>query len=346
MPKRKRESKQLTQNVRSNPKRRKTNRSGPGGSKGSYGPRTRLPKEASMLLDPCGSTLRPGLHSTSEGILSRFKTSITINPTAVEGENGFIIWSPHYVSEVATAHECCIQWEDAVAAQLPLNTVGTPYGTGGANTTNAINVGASSFVSSATCADFRLVSSCMKISYTGPVNSCAGLITPITNIPADAVLHGNGGNPMSIDDFFAMSSQVKRVSLDTMELRHRPDAALSDAFKGSHDALWTKGVPATNVTVMSSEAKRFDPTVYGFAWKGVPAGTLEVSFIQNIEWRPDAGLGIVATIPKQLHAPGYAETIMRHLDKMFPNWQTEGANLAKSQANNLISSVFSGTFFA
>jgi len=300
-----------------------------------------VPAAAKLLLNPCKSALVPGLHSTSEGILSRFQTFTDLGATET---NGYILWCPHYVSKTSTVHETCFAWQNADASVEPFNTVTIPYGVSNAGTALALNVGASSFVSTNTCADFRLLSACMKLTYTGAINAAAGLVAPITGIPVDTLLQGSStGRPISVDHLFSLCDDVKRMSLDTIEVRHRPDQALVDSFKSDDDAIITKGVSATNASTLSSEAKRFNPTVFGFAWKGVPAATLTASFVQNIEWRPDGPSGIVMPPPRQLHAPGYSAKLLKYLDDNFDGWQSASMGFVKSIAATYIQRNYAPT---
>lgn len=284
-----------------------------------------LPPAADLLLNPCTATLRPGFHSTHEGILSRFKTVANVSSGDV---NGYVVWSPHYADGGPSRYGAYIYYA-AASADIPLNTAGTPFGVGGATTAGQTNVGASVFVSGNTCSDFRLLSACMQLTYTGSIGACQGSVCRITNLPADTLLHGNAaGGPISVDDMFALSPRIQRLSLDTMELRHRPDTALVDAFKGSHDSVYYNA--GGTATVMTNEAKRFDPTFFGFAFKNIVVGSLECAFTQNIEWRPDGSTGLVATVPRQLHDSGYYERIVKQLDEMMPDWQHAASGALKS----------------
>jgi hypothetical protein len=173
------------------------------------------------------------------------------------------------------------------------------------------------------------------------MTAAAGLVVPIQNVSFETIMLGNGlGGPVSINQLFNLCAGAKRLSLETIELRHRPDAALVDGFKEDTDAPINKGVAATNASTLSNEAKRFSPTVIGFAWKGVPAGSLVASFTQNIEWRPEAASGITAMPAVQLHEPGYTAKILRMLDDYLPSWQTASMSAASSAASSLVRSIF------
>lgn len=294
-------------------------------------------RDAAMLLDPCGAVLRPGFHSTSEGILSRFKT----NTTSLGYTSGYMLWSPHYVAKTSTNRENAFIWGTDAPANSPANSVAVPFGTG-TNTAQSLNVGASVFVSDDTCADFRLLSACMKLTYTGPVTSCAGLIAPIEGIPIDVLLSGDGGDPISVDHLFTLGGTVKRLPLSTLEIRHRPDAALTDSFKSDLDSIITKGTAASVASAITSEAKRFAPTVFGFAWKGVPVNSLNLDFTQNIEWRPEGAVGLVSPPARQLHDPGHTAKILKQIDDAIPGWQTMAMDLGAVAFDGLVKKVFTG----
>lgn len=274
----------------------------------------KLSAAAALLLDPCGGPLTPGFHSTSQGILSRFKTQKSVGSLS----SGYIIWSPHYADGTTSRHNC-FEWNHADSAIDPSNSIANPYGNGGSSA-QSLNVGANTFVSGQSCADFRLMTACMKLTYTGSISDCQGMVCRISNIPADTILHGNSANdPISVNDLFTMSSDVQRLSLDTMEQRFRPDLSIADQFKGSHDSVIY--VPGGTPSTLTAEAKRFDPTFFGFAWKGIAPDSLNVSFTQNIEWRPDGASGIVAIPAKQVHDAGYLADNIFFLDRYMPGWE-------------------------
>lgn len=293
-----------------------------------------------MLLNPCTAPLAPGFHATSEGILSRFKT--VYSPGAAT-TSGYVLWCPHYVSKTATRFETAFIFGHNTSSTEPPNTTAEPYGTGG-NTALAINVGSSDFVSSAVCSDFRLLSACIKLNYTGSISTCAGLVTRVSGLSVDTLLHGSATDaPISVDDIFALTDGAERLSLDTMELRHRPDTDLADSFKSDDDALIYKGVAASEPSILTNESKRFHPTVFGFAWKGVPTASLSATFIQNIEWRPDGQSGISIPRPVQLHDEGYVSKLLKYADDYFPGWQNAATGAAKSFAAKAISNAFAPT---
>lgn len=291
-----------------------------------------------MLLDPCNSVLRPGLHSTTAGILSRFQTFY--EPQVGTSVSGYALWCPHYVSKTATLYECCFVYNVASgspASTEPTNTSTIPYGISNTATALAINVGASNFVSGPVCSDFRLLSSCMKMNYTGNVSACAGTVTRVSGLSVDALLHGSATDgPISVNDIFALSGNFDRLPLETLEVRHRPDIGIASAFKSDNNAIIQKGQAGMLASTLTTEAKRFHPTLYGFAWKDVPANSLSISFVQNIEWRPDGQSGIVNPPVRQLEDPGHLAKILHMLDGMYPGWQEAASGFATAAARHLV----------
>jgi hypothetical protein len=289
-----------------------------------------------MLADPCNAVLEPGFNGTDEGIMSRLKTSYTNTGTVT---NGYLLWCPIYVG--GNNAIAAFFYADADASAPVINTIASPLGSGSDSGIN-LDVGATAFVTSDTVSDFRLISACIKATYIGALQDSAGLIACVENLPIDTFLLGQAtlDGAASVDDLFALSSNVKRFGPDTHEIRYRNTG--SESFKLDTYGVMLKGTAASTRTTLTPEAERFAPTMYGFAWKGVPSNKIAFDFIQNIEWRPETRAGFVSVIPRQLNPPGYARSVMSWLDKHHPGWTTAVKKTASTGLLNLASSVFSG----
>jgi hypothetical protein len=170
-------------------------------------------------------------------------------------------------------------------------------------------------------------------------------MTKITGLSVDTLLKGSAtGGPISVNDLFALSSSLERLPLETSEVRYRPCDSVAEAYKSDDDSLINKGTPASTISTLTEESKRFHPTLYGFAWKDVPATSLAVSFIQNIEWRPDGQSGIVNPPIVQLHDPGYLPKLLHMMDAAYPGWQGAASGIfaagARQIGGRLLSRVF------
>jgi hypothetical protein len=299
---------------------------------------------ADMLADPCNATLVPGLHSSDEGILARLKTIINVSSG---NENGYLMWCPAYCGSRASDKIQFVVFTNSASNVGPLNTVAEPAfnGSNYSDTQGASDtVGAETFVQSATVSDFRLVSSCINLKYTGAMSASKGVIGYLENVPADTVLVGNAGNPATIDQIFNLTSHTARLGVNDHEIKYRPNATISGTFKSDRDSVYTKGVNGVSQTAFTSESLRFSPTFYGFAWKGVISSDMLFDVYQNIEWRPEAASGYVATVPKQLNAPGYLDMVKKYLDDNYPGWTTKAMNGAAYGAGRLASIALSGSF--
>jgi len=291
---------------------------------------------ASMLADPCNATLVPGFNGTDEGILSRLKTTLSSSST---NTNGYVLWCPVYVG--GNTKLACVFHATTTPSTTTVNTVAAPLGTGGTSGL-ALDVGATSFVTSSTVSDFRLVSACIRATYTGALQDSAGLLACIENLPVDTFLLGQASldAAASVDDLFALSAKVKRFGPDSHEIRYRNTGA--ESFKLDSFGAMVIGAPGVARSTLSAESQRFAPTMFGFAWKGVPASQISFDFIQNIEWRPETRAGFVSVVPRQLNPPGYAHRVMAWLDKHHPGWTTAARKTASSAVLRLATSVFSG----
>lgn len=282
-----------------------------------------LKAHAQMLANPCGATLIPGMFSSDEGMLTRLKSAQ--NGTGA-GTSGYFLWFPRYVGDAVNGSANCIFFSNTDSSVAPLNTSAFPYADNDGSATNGtmFDTGASAFVQSDTVSDFRTVSACMKTTYTGAMTDSKGMVATITNVSVDALLRGNSDAPLSVDQLFAMSADVHRLGVDTQEVRYRPDPQLND-FTNDRTSAYDVGSGAT--TAMSHDSARFFPTCIGFAWIGVDTSSLNFQFVQNIEWRPDALVGINTVVPRMLSDPGHTGRVLRWLDNNIPSWQSAGKRL-------------------
>jgi hypothetical protein len=293
-----------------------------------------------MLRDPCHATLIPGFNGTDEGILSRLKTSFQ-TASSNTGTNGYVLWCPTYVNTAETIN--CFIYVTADSSVKLANTVADPLGTG-TTSGNTLAVGASTFVGTATVSDFRLISACIRATYTGALQDSSGLLAHVQNLPVDTVLLGQASIDQcaSVDDIFALSSEVERFGVETHETRYRPNGAALEVFKQDASAVYDLGVAGTSRTTMTNESKRFAPVFFGFAWKGIRASDIALDFVQNIEWRPETRAGFVSVVPRQMNPVGYKGQVTAWLDQHYPGWATAAASHARNAALRLATSVFTG----
>jgi hypothetical protein len=297
-----------------------------------------LRQYADMLANPCTATLKPGFNGTDEGILSRLKTTFQ---SASGATSGFVLWCPTYVG--GDEHFNCIVNITTDPADPTVNTIAAPLGTGGASGL-VLDAGATNFVQSSTVSDFRLLSGCMRVTYTGALQASSGLLASVENLPVDTFLLGQASldDCASVDNLFALSAKVQRFGVETHEIRYRPSGAALETFKQDVSGVYTIGTPASTRTTMTNESRRFAPVFFGFAWKGVASNTLSFDFIQNIEWRPETGAGFPSVVPRQVNPDSYKRTVASWLDTHYPGWATAAQHHAKNAIFSLATSMFTG----
>lgn len=256
---------------------------------------------ALMLANPCNAHLVGGQYGTSEGFLSKVRSMLTLPATATNTDTcGAFLWSPSYHNNaVNNAPMNCFLFRAASSATQMVNTALDPFGS--ALTTTQERVAgykdpAYDFVNSALCRDARVLSSCLRLTYTGTMSTLSGQLCVVQGLPLTSLLT----DLPSVDSLFVLNadkgSVFHRMPLDTTEAVWKPqdpEAALV-RFKDTADG------PVTNVnpgpSVISAEALAFEPVFYGFAWRGLTAGasiSLVFDFIKNIEWRPAPAQGFV-----------------------------------------------------
>jgi len=293
-----------------------------------------------MVADPCESTLVPGFYGTTEGILSRYKTTITVGETL---EYGYFLWCPTYAggnpSVSGTTATNNVFYMAANPSTQITNTAEHPLGGdlswppvyGG----HSFVVGASEFIRSGTVQDFRTVSSCVRMTYTGNTSECRGRFVVLDNIPA-AILTND---KPSVNQLMSLATRAERISMDAMEVTYRPDSASANFRDSSIGSLSHNGSRPTEVPEF---LKHEAPTYIGFAWIGVPSNQLAFEIIQNIEWRPQVGKGYVEPRVQQTSVEPYTNKVLSFLDSNMPGWSTFALNAGKHAAGMLVNKVLGG----
>lgn len=287
--------------------------------------RSNLDRYAAMLADPCKAELISGLNSTDEGLLARLKTTYSFDPTT---DNGFALWDPTYVGGTSVGN--CFIHSTPTSATTLTNSVASPYISGNVQT------GATGFVQSSTVSDFRVVSACIRVTYTGTLLESKGLVAKVSAMPVDTFFDGqaNLDEVASVDDIIALSGGVERMGTVTHEVRFHPQSSTTGLFKRAESGAYTLGTPGSSRTTPSNDANRFGASFIGFAWKGVPSAQLSFEFIQNIEWRPETKAGFVSVLPRQIKPQGYIHTVTKYLDDKYPGWSTAAQNYAGNALMN------------
>jgi hypothetical protein len=151
------------------------------------------------------------------------------------------------------------------------------------------------------------------------MSDTAGLVATVENLSLADFLRGSTQIP-DIDELFALSTNVRRIGVETHEVKFRPGPtsshyrgyASTSSTAADPDAALVGGVAATGPTVAYDHGQGL--SLFGFAWKGVPPGGIALSFIKNIEWRPAHGAGLTIPRPIAMHSTPPAETAVRQLD--------------------------------
>lgn len=287
-----------------------------------------------ILMDPCNSVLQPGLFADSSGILSRYKTIVTPAETTT---NGYLLWCPNGTSSgTSGGYGSAYYWSESSGA-APANSPTNPFGAGSiANTAIPVSAGANSFVIGNIAADFRTVSACIRLLYTGTVSSCTGRVAMIENLTAEQLLTAGGVTPISVGQLFNLATKTERTSLQPMELKFRPNVTVSDIYRRkAYDYMIQHGTTGTSASTVSPN-ERFGDVFIGFAWQGVPSNQLVFETIHNIEWRPEANLGYASTVPKLLAPRPVLGQIVKHLDDKYPGWTTRMFHYVERGAQRIL----------
>jgi hypothetical protein len=267
----------------------------------------------SMVLDPCNSTLVPGIYGSSEGLLSRLKSEVNL-PAFTFAQTtqtcGYCLWCPDFTNDGFNSGDFgggnLMLWYSDDPGLNPVNNISfVAYGrqsqTAASWTTAAtLQDPASTLINSDLVADLRVVSACMKASYFGSMFTSSGEIGFIENLPASALLGPVDSasatftsNPSSVNQLMRYCNRKQRFGTDTFEMTYRLNELSSDHFRDDTDNLFQHDIAGVDATRLAPVADAVSPRVFGYVWRNTaPAAGLNFEFTKSVEWRPrsDAGL--------------------------------------------------------
>lgn len=305
----------------------------------------------SMIADPCGATLTPGIYGTDEGLLAKFTYSFTNN--ALNHNCGYVLWCPEYheqsVFTYVGTNPATLPSNDSQTAGFPLAAA---FSIQGLNTGTVSSPPAANFIASSVCRDARTISSCIQLSYFGKMTESAGEICFLDNVPISALIGeqktptpGNGG--MSVNDLFIAAGSSQRMGSDTYENVWRPTPENSEQFQSNNIEPIAYTINDVFARKLTTTARAQGPTVYGFAFRHLPTSAsispnLTVRLTSNLEWRPNASTYNMTTTNLKTRGREYVTPVLAHLDRASPGWDHRLLSSAKSAASKVASAAFTG----
>jgi len=279
---------------------------------------------ASMISNPCTSSLVPGIYGSSVGLLARLKSRITFSSQFNSNKNGYMLWFPQSACDRHTGGTTAsginfVNWgNNNPDAGPPLQQYGN---INAATTAQSIADPAFPFVSSDTCQDFRVIAACLRITYTGTTSNASGMIYPLTNIPEHMVLYGDGGNtPPSMTNISRFANNGFRAT-DTLEVVYRP--VNIPTWTDGNVAPLISGTTTTNAAYSGTQ-QYFGNTAIGFViLNGTALSDYVIEAYKIIEWRPEPVSGF--SIPQQRgnDNPNRITKALEFLDRTDPQWQQQ-----------------------
>lgn len=322
---------------------------------------------ARLLNDPCSARMvHPTFVGAESGFLLRVRQLVSLHATA-SYNCGYVLWAPEYHNLGYNTNGAGYDssgnyfvFETTSNQIRPINTVAAPLGLG-VNTysTNGSCLAdpAYNFVSSATCEDARCIAACLKLIYTGPVATKAGLMCRIENFPLSNLLGSRPtiGNIISDYDYFRIA--------DESEIKFRP-GALSTTFKGegpnqgsttdislsesTFDGALQLGVAGTNQTAIGTPSSGAS-AVIGFAWQNLTnaAGNqfdIALEATKVIEWRPSYGtVGVASPMSDERNSSEFTlDNVLSYLDKVHKGWYKPGQTSQSMGVELLRDAVYTG----
>lgn len=192
---------------------------------------------------------------------------------------------------------------------------------------------ASGFVGGTVCEDARLLSSCIRVTYTGRQMDSAGLICPIRNISMSDFLVRNettgtySGRGLSVNDIFKLAPDQTRMGTEVHEIRSRDGDNEMDEWQTHNDpaaypGTWL-GATGGTTSIMDPGVSPREPNVYGFAWRDVEASQftkMYVELFKNFEWRPQTSAGISLPTEERSSVVSNVPKVLAHLDRVKRGW--------------------------
>jgi len=321
------------------------------------------------------------------GYLQRTKALVTLTQTtggAPPNTCGYVIWAPRYFSRglgtssdigsTARSQMNLFVWQAASADLSPsnateayssvLNTNPPIFGlqrstTSPWSSTKALPDPAASFVGGTVCEDARLLSSCIRVTYTGRQSDSAGIICPIRNISlADFLVRSDltAGTQfydkgLSVSDIFRLSAQQTRLGTETHEIRSRDSDNELDEWQTVYDpAAYPGTYSSTSVTIstMDPGVSPREPNVIGFAWQNIEPEQftkLYIELYKNFEWRPQSDAGISVPTEERISTVSNVPKTMQYLDRIKHGWDIARpyVSAAAGAAATLQALVYGGT---
>lgn len=295
-----------------------------------------------MIADPCSGPLVGGFYGTTDGYISRLRSSINFAQTAAGSPNnivaGYVLWAPSYTNAGSTNSLANVfVYQDNTSTSSITNVAASPMfalqneikGNPGyckadpATNFTSLNAGA-----------YRTVAACMQFSTLARLDGLSGEIAFVDNIPWSTLFPDGASTGPSVDTVFRVCQKCDRISFKDYEIRYRPQE-LDDQWKtdqsgfvqlgltGSTPTTWT-GAETFNLQANMSNVQQI-PNLIGFAYRGFAADAINsisgrINMFKVVEWQPVTGYGVVANPSTQV--PSKREKTVSALDRV-ENWTTQ-----------------------
>lgn len=298
-----------------------------------------------LIANPCHGPLVRVIDSGS--ITQRFRESVSM-PANSASTCGYAVWFPSYHNASGATYPAnLILWENTSTTQAPANTIANPFGT----TINTSGLALQdpvvpSLAYNAAYSKARSLAACIQLEYTGPLQSVAGQVAILQNLPLKAflpVIAGTGPafSPVTVDRLFSYAAERKRLQISGHEVIWRPTSETSVMrTDGSEhvngqiqpDGVWEQGTPAVNASLLTGTDLN-ECVGIGIVWKGTPASALclNINFVKvaSLELQP-ATFTIEQTFtsaPGEQESPGLVSKMSTWLDSSLPGWQSRAADV-------------------
>jgi hypothetical protein len=254
-----------------------------------------------------------------------------------DGSCGYILWCPDFFNgplpgddrskwEVSGFANCFL-WQNNQASREPQNFEQAgflPYGCDTDqipaeytyDTTRSIADPAAHLLASDLVADARTMAACIALTYYGRMDSAAGEIGVIENLPIEELLTGSDGAPLNVDQLMTFSNDKRRLGIDTIETIYRPSEKSTSVFRSNERGMFYRAQDTPEPTILADQSTNFGPRVFGFVWRNVvPGAGLAIDLTKCIEWRPEANSGLTQ-VPIHTHGISPMPAVIAKIDRI------------------------------
>lgn len=303
--------------------------------------RVRLSPLAALIANPAAGALTPvRMADGNHGYQLRVRKSSGSGnvfhalDAPVTSISGYVVWFPTYHCGHYDGNGrglSAFGWLTTNSAAQPRNDAVVSFGGSSNVTTYSIRDPAYDWVSGSNVRDAATLAACIEMSYTGTTSDASGEIALLHDVSMTNLVFGDSGAPVSVDDLFNSSTDIRRLPLGKSRVNFAPNerdsifhAEGSPTTNQFGDKPLTSGVTPGSAAYTNQRADLMRG--FGIAFRNVqqPSSVtpdvFRFTLSKVIEWRPTPTAGVPAVVDSS-PASATLDGAVRSLDRLAPSWR-------------------------